>query len=326
MNTQPIISIVIPTYNRRKYLEITLNAFTLQIIRNLDKVELIVCNNASTDGTDEFLIKYSQKNIFLHYINFTNHVDVGESILRSNDEAIGKYILMWGDDDLPAPFLIDILLDTINRFPNICLFHYNRLCGQDYYIHSLNKVKLLNTSLSCEAFHELTVNNLIQSHILDMTFLSSILFLNKTWKSNRFLDCSNHFGYEFLGHILYGLEGMKALYINYPLCIQRKPITRTWMENSPKYRFIGLPNLYKDFERWGLIRNAEVLWEEQGNSFRDFIIVMSQTCLYKKKYSKLLFKMLESQKKISRKILTFIFIFLIPASVYNFIRKRKFQY
>lgn len=326
MKEQAVISVIIPTYNRKEYLELTLNSFSPQIARNKDKVEVVVCNNASTDGTDDFLIRYAQNDNYFRYINFDDHVNVGESIVRSNNEATGKYILMWGDDDIPAPFLIDVLLDAVLKFPDICLFHYNRLYGQDNHIKSFNNVRVLNAQFPCKSVHESAIEDLIESHILDMTFLSSILFLNETWKSNDHLDCSSHFGYEFLGRILHGSEGKKALYINYPLCIQRKPMTRSWMEDSPKYRFIGLPNMYRDFEKWGLIGNAEDLWERQGNSFRDFLAVMSQTCLYKRKYRKLFFKMLESQKKVSRKVLTFIFIFLFPAPIYKFIRKRKFGY
>ena len=49
------------------------------------------------------------------FVNFAEHVDVGYSISRANDLANGKYILMWGDDDIPAPYLLDSFIKDSKR-------------------------------------------------------------------------------------------------------------------------------------------------------------------------------------------------------------------
>ena len=46
-----LISIAIPTLNRRELLKFTLSHFITQIEPVKDEVELVVCNNASEDGT-----------------------------------------------------------------------------------------------------------------------------------------------------------------------------------------------------------------------------------------------------------------------------------
>lgn len=317
---QLLLSIVIPTYNRKEYLKETLDAFKFQVERNRDMVEMIVCNNASTDETACFIEEYFAENPFFKYKNFTEYVEVGISISRSNESAIGKYILMWGDDDLPAPFLIDSLLECIEKNPNVSLIHYNRLVGKDGNVQWFNQVRIQCNKIACRFITYPSIKDLIETHILDMSFLSSIVFLNQLWKENVNVDCRRHYGYEFLGRILYHMNGRETAYINYPMCIQRKPVTRSWMEDSPKFRFIGIPNLYRDFEKWGLIEDADELWEKQGNSFRDFIVIMSQTSLFKHKYRGLFGEMLKSQKTMTRKVITFFFIYLCPAILYKWIR------
>lgn len=56
-----LISIVLPTFNRKEYLKLTLDCFLDQVNRNANDISFCVCNNASTDGTDSFLEKYTLK-------------------------------------------------------------------------------------------------------------------------------------------------------------------------------------------------------------------------------------------------------------------------
>jgi len=138
------------------------------------------------------------------------------------------------------------------------------------------------------------------------------------------LDTTKHFGYEFLGKILHGFVG-DIIYIQYPLCIQRKPFNRPWMNKSPYYRFIGIPNMYSDFEKWGLVDSWKSLWMKRGNSTRDFLSIMAQTSIFKKEYRPLFRKLLDSQFSLSRKFLTFCFVYIVPAFIYKNIRKQYFK-
>lgn len=129
MMERKILSIVLPTYNRAKFLPRTLSAFQEQMERNRDKVSFLVCDNASTDGSEEILKTINKKWPYFEYKIFEEHVDVGYSIARANSTATGEYILMWGDDDLPAPYFLDTVLDYIEKYNHPTLIHYNRLWG-----------------------------------------------------------------------------------------------------------------------------------------------------------------------------------------------------
>ena len=314
-----VLSIVIPTYNRKALLLDTLSVFESQIKRNSDVVELLISNNASTDGTGEALDQLHQNSPFFRYVNCTNHVEVGESITRANDMAAGEYVLMWGDDDWPFPFFVDYILGCINRNPNVDLIHYNRLAGRDNN-GGLKDLYVQQNTINRGLESTISVKECINAHVLDMTFLTTNVFRRKMWTQNKNIDCTKHYGYEFMGHMLHGMNNSTALYIDFPLCIQRKPATRSWMSKSPKYRFIGIPNMYEDFEKWGLIDDAKSLWMRQGNRNKEFFLLISQASLYKKENRPIFKELISHQYSLWRKIVAFFFVFLCPSGLYKIMR------
>lgn len=322
-----ILSIVLPTYNRKDFLKLTLDSFSKQLERNQNNVSFIVCNNASNDGTDKFLEIYKCEHPYIDFINYQEHVEVGNSIRRANDSADGKYILMWGDDDIPADYLIDILLETINSNPDLGIIHFNRLVGYDNNVQYINNVSVLCPNIGVGKIKFNSINDFLQEHILDITFLSTLLFKREYWvQSHKLnLDTQKHYGYEFLGQILHGYKKEMIFYFQYPLCIQRKPYNRTWMNKSPFYRFVGIPNMYNDFEKWGIINSAHELWMKKGNTTREFFSIMAQTSVYKKDYIPIYKEMLSSQYNFFRKLMTLMFIFIFPGCIYKLIRKCVFK-
>lgn len=321
-----LLSIVLPTYNRAAFLPGTIGAFHEQVERHSDKVSFLVCDNASTDDSKEILKGLHDKWPCIEYKCFKEHVDVGHSITRANNTATGEYILMWGDDDVPAPFFLDAVFEEIEKHQHPQFIHYNRIFGfgGGYNINAINGLKVLNTQIDVRSHTYGSISEFLFDHALDITFLSSIIFKREIWERNIKLNTESHYGYEFLGRVLYGLKD-DILYIPYPLCIQRKPFDRPWMNKSPYYRFIGIPNMYKDFEKWGMITSWKELWMKQGNGKRDFLSIMAQTSVYKKEYRPLISKLLESQFSFVRKLITIAFVYLLPGCFYKFIRKRIFK-
>lgn len=319
-----LLTIVLPTYNRKHYLIQTLALFESQVLRNSEEVRLVISNNASDDGTTEAIEAIHKESPFFDYMNFQDHVDIGISITRSNDLADTDFVLMWGDDDYPFPYLVDYLIDCIKKSPDVSLIHFNRLHGKD--IHKgMCDITMQKSIIGDGKVKEITVRECIDKYILDMSFLTANVFRRSFWEANKAIDCSKHFGYEFLGQILHGMKDEKALYIEFPMCIQRVPATRSWMEKSPLFRFVGIPNMYKDFEKWGLTNDAKTLWMKQGNTTSQFMAVMSQTSLYKSYYRPIYNDIVKSQYTIGRRILTFFFIFICPAWAYKIIRRMKYK-
>lgn len=175
------LSIVLPTYNRKDYLVQTLEAFSDQINQHKDEVNFIICNNASTDGTDILLKEINAMQPYYQYINFTEHVPVGYSLSRAIEQAKDEYVLMWGDDDLPAPFMLPMLLGSLQENDNVGILHFNRLVGYDNKVTTINKISVVQNDLSWNTLYYQDMNSFLNKYVIDLTFMSSFVFKKSMW-------------------------------------------------------------------------------------------------------------------------------------------------
>lgn len=110
MNANPLVSIVLGTYNGEKYLEEQIDSILRQTYNN---IELIVTEDCSTDSTRTMLKKIASKHNNVHvYFNETNL-----GLVRNFEKAVGyaqgKYIAFADQDDVWLPEKIQLLVDNI---------------------------------------------------------------------------------------------------------------------------------------------------------------------------------------------------------------------
>lgn len=106
---KPLVSVIIPTLNRRDYIQLAINSVLDQTYQN---IELIVIDDGSSDGTSDVVKeKYGNK---LTYIWQENQ---GESVARNNGLAIarGKYVNFLDSDDYWDPRKIDIEVEFLHN-------------------------------------------------------------------------------------------------------------------------------------------------------------------------------------------------------------------
>lgn len=98
------VSIVIPTYNKKDFLELTLTALGFQTYP-VDKYEVVVINDGSTDGTEDLVLSLSVP----YEINYTRQENKGRSVARNRgiENAKGETIIFIDDDCVPAPTFIE---------------------------------------------------------------------------------------------------------------------------------------------------------------------------------------------------------------------------
>lgn len=92
----PKISIIIPSYNKGKYIEDTLISIVSQKYPNL---EVIIQDGSSTDGTLEVIKKYAQK---YPYIVWESKKDKGQldAINKGLNKATGDFVTFINADDV----------------------------------------------------------------------------------------------------------------------------------------------------------------------------------------------------------------------------------
>lgn len=92
---KPIVSYLIPSYNHLDYVKQSIDSVLCQTYKN---IELIVVDDNSSDGSDEFLSKYSREKGFAYYRNEIN-IGAVKSTNRLIELAHGEYLCFLASDD-----------------------------------------------------------------------------------------------------------------------------------------------------------------------------------------------------------------------------------
>ena len=104
-----LLTIAIPTYNRCELLKMALDSILHQINT---RVEVIVCDNASEDNTEELVKKYVNEYGIKYYRNKKN-LRMDGNFLKCLELAEGKYIHLMSDDDILLEGAVDAILRKI---------------------------------------------------------------------------------------------------------------------------------------------------------------------------------------------------------------------
>lgn len=98
INSQPLISIVLPTYNREKMLAKAVNSVISQSYSNW---ELLVIDDASNDGTEVMMKNWNKKDERIKYfrIPVTKELGISKFLNFGINNSKGKYIARIDDDD-----------------------------------------------------------------------------------------------------------------------------------------------------------------------------------------------------------------------------------
>ncbi|MGL4367558.1 MAG: glycosyltransferase family 2 protein [Brevinemataceae bacterium] len=118
MNQPPILSIIIPTYNRKNMLKRAINSVLSQ---DYPYIEVIVSDNASTDGTDILMQEYSDDSRVV-YIRNSENIGPVKNGQQAYQKATGKYFMILCDDDYMGDSTIfSKAVIVMEENPNIAL-------------------------------------------------------------------------------------------------------------------------------------------------------------------------------------------------------------
>jgi O-antigen biosynthesis protein len=113
----PLVSCIMPTANRRKFVPRAIQCFQAQDYRNC---ELLVIDDGSDSVAD--LIPDDER---ISYVRLDMHPSLGAKRNLACEMARGEYILHWDDDDWASPSRISIQMQTMIARPEI------DICGLD---------------------------------------------------------------------------------------------------------------------------------------------------------------------------------------------------
>jgi glycosyltransferase involved in cell wall biosynthesis len=114
----PKVSVCIPTYNTAKYLP---EAIESALKQEYADFELVVCDNASTDGTPELCQRYADPR--LRYVRHEQLVGQAENWNRCLDLARGDYVILLHADDVLLPPFLSRAAEVMGRDAAVGLVH-----------------------------------------------------------------------------------------------------------------------------------------------------------------------------------------------------------
>jgi len=112
--SQPVVSVCIPTFNRRGYLT---EAMESVLAQSFGDFELVISDNASTDDTAEAVLSFGDPRI--RYFRNDRNIGAPANWLNAVANALGRYCAIIGDDDRWAPTLLEQLVPPLDDNPDV---------------------------------------------------------------------------------------------------------------------------------------------------------------------------------------------------------------
>lgn len=113
---KPQLSICIPTYNRLNVLKQCLDHVIPQVeALPSGLVEVVLVNNASTDGTADFLNQFAMQCDYTHAYHNPVNLGFDGNTAKCIEYAQGDYIALLSDDDIYTPGAVQAILDVLDR-------------------------------------------------------------------------------------------------------------------------------------------------------------------------------------------------------------------
>lgn len=120
----PVLSVCVTTYNRADWLEVNLENLLRVSAPVRERIEIIVCDNCSTDQTPTVMERFRRESGVTYYRNTANIGMLG-NLPETVSHARGDYVWLVGDDDLIHAGALEQILDVIDsQAPDLINVNY----------------------------------------------------------------------------------------------------------------------------------------------------------------------------------------------------------
>lgn len=268
----PVLSIMIPTFNRAHYLRFCLESVLQQSINK--SVEVMVIDNGSIDATPQVVKDFSARYPLLRSFRNDRNLGYAGNQAKCIEYAAGQYIAILCDDDLYLSGAIDRILDVVRV--------------REYSFIALNYCAFFSTLARPMISHV----GPLEDHVFDRAYdifrhpsvghFSGFVFNANLAKKalSEILGESDLASFEVLRGILGQIcvkslipAGLPSYYVGRILVGARQPLV---------VDYDSLQHLCVDFYRWLLRCQAEgLLPQVDVDFFRKFIIAQLPKALYR---------------------------------------------
>ena len=282
MEKTKILSICIPTYNRKDKLDTCLS-FLLDDYKGLEeKIEIVISDNCSTDNT-EGLVKEKYPIFYKNYFRTDKNYGAYKNFYNVVLMATGKFVWLIGDDDIILPGIIQQLVELIendNSFEYIMVNDYNWKPESNNQSNLtkegiINLVSSKKVNISVNDFKTRYVNKVIdfvEFRQDAFTPIYSNIMLREHWVETNKLGFESSKKYKRFSNLLScnansfwivkNLYNRKGLYFGTPALLVSFDVG--WSDYLMVWFFKILPELYSLEKKYGadegLIRKYKSEW------------------------------------------------------------------
>lgn len=114
--SRPRLSVGVPVYNGQRFLRATIDSILGQTFRDL---EVIVCDNASTDSTESIAREYAARDPRVRYYRNDRNIGPAPNYNRCVDLARGEFFKWNAADDVIAPTFAEKCIAELDRDPSL---------------------------------------------------------------------------------------------------------------------------------------------------------------------------------------------------------------
>jgi glycosyltransferase involved in cell wall biosynthesis len=134
MTVEPLVSIVLPTYNGERYLAESIESVIAQTYRNW---ELIIVDDGSTDSTPQIIASYAAADARIRNIRNAVNRKLPASLNTGFVRARGEYFTWTSDDNRYRPRALEVMLQTLraDRAVSIVYAGYTTIDAEGRALH-----------------------------------------------------------------------------------------------------------------------------------------------------------------------------------------------
>jgi glycosyltransferase involved in cell wall biosynthesis len=129
---RPLVTVAIPTHQRAMTLR---RAVESVVAQDYEPIELIISDNASTDGTRLVCEEYAARHPWIRYVRLDANIGAIANFESLRRRSNGEFFLFLADDDWIDPGLVTACVDALQADPASAL-----VAGRALY-HGLGEVK-----------------------------------------------------------------------------------------------------------------------------------------------------------------------------------------
>lgn len=113
----PQVSIGMPVYNGEPFIREALDSLIAQTFTDF---ELIISDNASSDGTEAICREYAARDARIRYVRQPENRGAAANFAFVLDEAVGQYFMWASADDIWSRGWCELLISRLKRDADIC--------------------------------------------------------------------------------------------------------------------------------------------------------------------------------------------------------------